>query len=175
MSAAVTRTGANLWSIKFLKRTKKDKLIILNGVKIHYFTPLRGQKKVAVSHPMRKLSNCESCCSSRPARAFFKVPLRSSSLMTATVISGFLCLCHVCNIREIDKKATKTRGKTVPALNTCTIIPAELYPKPWIHWTSWAACRNWPNTVSLVCWPDNHPVNTGGSQNDSTIKKEVSH
>lgn len=50
---------------------------------------------LSASYPMRKLSSRTSPCSSLPARAFFNVPLRSSSFITATVISGFLCLAHV--------------------------------------------------------------------------------
>lgn len=56
---------------------------------------------VRVTYDMRKLSKCESPCSSLPARAFFKVPLRSSSFMTATVISGFLCLTPAYKWNEI--------------------------------------------------------------------------
>lgn len=51
--------------------------------------------EVLSAYPMRKLSNRESPCSSLPARAFFNVPLRSSSFITETVISGFLSLVHV--------------------------------------------------------------------------------
>lgn len=52
--------------------------------------------KFCAAHTTRKLSSWETPCSSRPARVFFSVPLRSSSFITATAISGFRCLDHVC-------------------------------------------------------------------------------
>ena len=59
----------------------------------------------SLSYPMRKFSNRVRACSSLPARAFFNVPLRSSSFITDTAISGFRFLVHVykCNYIHYDK------------------------------------------------------------------------
>lgn len=79
MSAAVTRTGANRWSIKFLKRTKRDKLIIWNGVKNTLFYTIKGNEISCGFSPdeeieqLRELlfiSSCQSVLQSSPSIQF---------------------------------------------------------------------------------------------------------
>lgn len=78
------------------ERNKRFKDFFFLSLEVNIFCTCLG-----VAYPMRKLSKRESPCSSLPARAFFKVPLRSSSFITATVISGFLCLTPAYKRNEI--------------------------------------------------------------------------
>ncbi len=55
-----------------------------------------GIKWERVTHLRRNLRILVKLSSFRPARAFFRVPLRLSSMITATVTSGLVVRVHVC-------------------------------------------------------------------------------